>query len=118
MLKGDMVLEYMQAGKREEQIIREGELLVMPAFTPHSPHRPADTWGLVVEIKRTPDQTEALLWFCERCHAQLHAVTMHVADIETELKAAIEQFDATVELRTCRQCGDVQPEKPEVPRKP
>ena len=91
MLKGDMVLEYMPEGKRQEQIIREGGPLVMPAFTPHSPHRPADTWGLVVEIKRTPKQTEALLWFCERCHAQLHAVTMHVADIETELKAAIEQ---------------------------
>jgi 3-hydroxyanthranilate 3,4-dioxygenase len=72
----------------------------------------------VVEVKRPPEQTEALLWFCECCHAQLHAVTMHVADIETELKAAIEQFDATVELRTCRHCGYVQPEKPEVPQKP
>jgi 3-hydroxyanthranilate 3,4-dioxygenase len=118
MLKGDMVLEYMQEGKRQKQIIREGELLSVPAFTLHSPHRPGDTWGLVVEIKRTAEQTEALLWFCERCHAQVHAVTMHVADIEQELKAAIEQFDATVELRTCPQCGYVQPEKPEVPQKP
>jgi 3-hydroxyanthranilate 3,4-dioxygenase len=118
MLKGDMVLEYIQEGKRQEQIIREGELLLVPAFTPHSPHRPPDTWGLVVEIKRTVDQTEALLWFCERCTAQLHAVTMHVAHIETELKAAIEQFDTTVELRTCHQCGYVQPEKPAVPQKP
>ena len=98
MLKGDMVLEFMQEGKRQEQIIREGELLLVPAFTPHSPHRPADTWGLVVEIKRTPEQTEALLWLCERCNAQLHAVTMHVADIEHELKTAIEAFDASDEL--------------------
>jgi 3-hydroxyanthranilate 3,4-dioxygenase len=72
----------------------------------------------VVEVKRTPEQTESLLWFCERCHAPLHAVTMHVADIETELRAAIEQFDATVALRTCRQCGYVHPERPEVPHKP
>jgi 3-hydroxyanthranilate 3,4-dioxygenase len=116
MLKGDMVLEYMQDGKRQAQVIREGELLLMPALTPHSPHRPADTWGLVVEIKRTPNQTESLLWFCDCCNAQLHEVTMHVADIEVELKAAIEGFDASVELRTCRQCGLVQSEKPAVPQ--
>lgn len=118
MLTGDMILEYIEEGKRRKQVIREGELLLVPAFTPHSPHRPADTWGLVVEIKRQPDQTESLLWFCDRCDAQLHAVTMHVADIEKELKAAIEHFDSSVELRICRTCGHVQPEKPPVPQRP
>jgi hypothetical protein len=42
---------------------------------------------------------------------------MHVADIEGELRAAIERFDASVELRTCRRCGPVQPEPSPVPRK-
>ena len=49
MLKGDMVLESMRGGTRQRQVIREGELLLVPAFTPHSPHRPPDTWGLVIE---------------------------------------------------------------------
>jgi 3-hydroxyanthranilate 3,4-dioxygenase len=118
MLKGDMVLEYMEGGTRREQVIRQGELLLVPALVPHSPHRPADTWGLVVEVKRTPDRSESLLWFCDRCDARLHAVTMHVADIETELKAAIEHFDTSPELRTCRACGHVQPDKPRVPQRP
>jgi 3-hydroxyanthranilate 3,4-dioxygenase len=118
MLRGDMVLEYIQDGRRRDQVVREGELLLVPALTPHAPHRPADTWGLVVEVKRRLDQTESLLWYCDRCAAQLHAVTMHVADIETELKAAIERFDASKELRTCRKCGHVQPERPPVPRAP
>ena len=118
MLKGDMVLEYMENGHRRDQVIREGELLLVPAFTPHSPHRPADTWGLVVEVKRRPDQTESLSWHCDRCDVQLHTVTMHVADIEKELRAAIEQFDASAELRTCMNCGHVQPERPPVPRIP
>jgi 3-hydroxyanthranilate 3,4-dioxygenase len=118
MLRGDMVLEYMQEGRRRQQVIREGGLLLVPALTPHSPHRPADTWGLVVEVKRRPDQTESLLWFCERCDARLHEVTMHVADIERELKAAIEQFDASPALRTCAACGHVQPETPPVPSAP
>lgn len=109
MLKGDMVLEYMQDDRRHHQTIREGELLLVPASTPHSPHRPADSWGLVVEVKRRPEQMESLLWFCERCDAQLHEVTLHVADIEKDLRAAIEQFDSSRELRTCRRCGHVQP---------
>jgi 3-hydroxyanthranilate 3,4-dioxygenase len=68
----------------------------------------------VIEIKRHPDQTESLLWLCERCDARLHEVTMHVAnietDIETELKAAIQSFDANVDLRTCHACGHIQPD--------
>jgi 3-hydroxyanthranilate 3,4-dioxygenase len=115
MLKGDMDLEYMQDGQRRHQTIREGELLLVPALTPHSPHRPADTWGLVVEVKRGPEQTESLRWFCDRCDGLLHEVTTHVADIEGELKAAIQRFDASRELRTCRRCGYVQPEQPPVP---
>jgi 3-hydroxyanthranilate 3,4-dioxygenase len=111
MLKGDMDLEYIENGARCHQTIREGELFLVPALTPHSPHRPADTWGLVIEIKRRPDQIESLRWYCERCDGLLHEVTMHVADIERELKAAIEGFDASPELRTCRRCGHIQPEQ-------
>ena len=118
MLKGDMVLEYMQEGRRESQVIREGGLLLVPALTPHAPHRPADTWGLVVEVKRQPGQTESLVWFCEQCDAKLHEVTMHVGDIEKDLKAAIERFDASLELRTCRRCGHLQPDRPPVPQPP
>ena len=118
MLKGDMVLEYMQEGRRASQIIREGGLLLVPAFTPHAPHRPADTWGLVVEVKRQPGQTESLVWFCAQCDAKLHEVTMHVGDIEKDLKAAIECFDASLELRTCGRCGYVQPDTPPVPQPP
>jgi 3-hydroxyanthranilate 3,4-dioxygenase len=99
-------------------VIREGGLLLVPGLTPHSPHRPADTWGLVVEVKRSPEQTESLLWFCERCNALLHEVTMHVADIEGQLKAAIDAFDARRDLRTCRACGHVQPDRAPVPQAP
>jgi 3-hydroxyanthranilate 3,4-dioxygenase len=118
MLRGDMTLEYIEDGGRREQVIREGEVLLVPALTPHSPHRPPGSWGLVVEIKRRPEQSESLLWFCERCDAPLHEVTMHVADIEGELKSAIQHFDDSPELRTCRGCGHVQPERAPVPAPP
>jgi 3-hydroxyanthranilate 3,4-dioxygenase len=115
MLKGAMTLETLEDGKRRSRAIREGEMCLVPALTPHSPHRPADTWGLVIEVKRVPSQTESLLWLCDQCDARLHEVTMHVADIEKELKRAIETFDASVALRTCKQCGHVQPERAPAP---
>jgi 3-hydroxyanthranilate 3,4-dioxygenase len=115
MLKGAMVLETLEDGARRSRTIREGEMCLVPALTPHSPHRPADTWGLVIEVKRVATQTESLLWRCDTCDATLHEVTMHVADIETELKTAIERFDASVELRTCKRCGQVQPERAPTP---
>jgi 3-hydroxyanthranilate 3,4-dioxygenase len=118
MLRGDMVLEYIDGGARRTQVIREGELMLVPARTPHAPHRPADTWGLVVEIKRTPEEQESLRWYCDRCDALIHEVTMHVADIERELARAIDAFDANIGLRTCRACGYVQPERPPVPQHP
>ena len=115
MLKGAMTLETLEDGTRRSRVIREGEMCLVPALTPHSPHRPADTWGLVIEIKRTATQTESLLWLCDRCDTEVHRVTMHVADIEQQLKTAIERFDGSVDARTCRACGHVQPERAPVP---
>ena len=115
MLKGAMTLETLENGRRCSRTIREGEMCLVPALTPHSPHRPADTWGLVVEVKRAPSQTESLLWLCDKCDAKVHEVTMHVADIETQLKSAIERFDTSVELRTCATCGHVQPDRAPTP---
>ena len=60
-------------------------------------------------MKRAPTQTESLVWLCDQCDATLHTITLHVADIEKELKRAIEDFDASVTLRTCKRCGHVQP---------
>jgi 3-hydroxyanthranilate 3,4-dioxygenase len=119
MLRGAMTLEYIdEGGRRQDAIIREGELLLVPAHTPHSPHRPADTWGLVIEIKRGAGDEESLLWFCERCNAELHRVTMSAMDLERDLRAAIEAFDASVAHRTCARCGHVQPDQAPLPSPP
>jgi len=116
MLRGTMTLEYIdEEGKRQNVVIREGEMLLVPAHTPHSPHRPADTWGLVIEIKRGPADSESLLWYCERCDAVVHRTTMSAMDIERDVRAAIEAFDGSPATRTCRQCGHVQAERAPLP---
>ena len=119
MLRGDMTLEYTdKGGRRQTVIIREGEMLLVPAHTPHSPHRSPDTWGLVIEIKRGAADEESLLWYCERCNAELHRLTLSAMDIERDLRAAIEAFDASVELRTCRTCNHIQPNQAPLPEPP
>jgi len=71
-----------------EQVNPRGrECCLLPALVPHSPHRPPDTWGPGGRDQAAgPRQTESLLWYCDRCDRLLHQVTMHVADIERELK--------------------------------
>jgi 3-hydroxyanthranilate 3,4-dioxygenase len=90
-------------------------MCLVPALTPHIPHRPADTWGLVIEVKRTGAQTEGFLWLCAKCDARLHEVMLHVADIEKGLRDILQAFDASVDLRTCKRCGHVQPDRAPAP---
>jgi len=109
-LEGDMVLEYIDAnGKRQRETIREGDVLLLPANTPHSPQRPANTVGLVVEPVRRPDEPERYAWYCERCDGKLYELARSEGDLLADLRQAAERFNASEALRTCKACGFVQP---------
>src|SRR5262245_28959451 len=109
-LEGDITVEFIDVGgRRQTARVREGEVLLCPAGTPHCPVRPPDTWGLVIERKRRPDELDRLAWFCQGCQGKLHEVAFSCADIETQLKEVIERFNASEDRRTCRQCGAVLP---------
>ena len=107
-LQGDITVRCREAGGRMREVpVREGEAMLVRAGTPHCPIRPAGTWGLVVERKRRADELDALAWFCEGCGARLHEEHFACADIERQLKAIIERFNASTALRTCKACGAV-----------
>ncbi|MBI4012960.1 MAG: 3-hydroxyanthranilate 3,4-dioxygenase [Candidatus Rokubacteria bacterium] len=109
-LQGDITVEYIDPdGRRQAARVREGEVMLCPAGTPHCPVRPPDTWGLVIERKRRADELDRLAWFCERCQGMLHEAAFPCEDIERQLKEAIERFNANETLRTCRRCGAVLP---------
>ena len=65
-LKGDINLRVIENGKPKDMPIREGEILLLPAHTRHSPQRPADTVGLVIERIRRPGEMDAFEWYCEK----------------------------------------------------
>src|SRR3981189_65919 len=61
-LEGDINLRVLQDGKPEDIPIREGEIFPLPPKVPHSPQRPPDTVGLVLERRRLEHEKDTFLW--------------------------------------------------------
>src|SRR2546428_12883911 len=102
-LKGDITVRCIDAdGKPRDIPVREGEVMLCRAGTPHCPIRPPDTWGLVIERKRRPDELDRLAWVCERCGGQLHEATVSCTNIEAELRAVIQRVTPSAALRACQ----------------
>ncbi len=109
-LRGDVRVDIIDDdGVRHERRIREGDVMLVPGGTPHAPMRPADSWGLVVERPRTPEEVDELHWYCDCCSALVHREVFHLDDIETELRAALDRVNGDERLRTCGECGCVVP---------
>ena len=106
-VEGDIVVRIIEDGKIRDVPIREGEMFLLPPLIPHSPQRPANTVGLVIERRRVEGEHDHLRWFCEKCGKELHDAEFHLEDLGKQLKPIIETFYATEQQRTCRHCGHV-----------
>ncbi len=107
-LKGDITLKIIHPdGKPEVISIKEGDMFLLPPRIPHSPQRPANTVGLVLERYRNKGETDQLMWFCENCAHKLHEATFEMTDIVNQLPPVIKHFMDSEELRTCEKCGTV-----------
>jgi 3-hydroxyanthranilate 3,4-dioxygenase len=108
-LEGEMVLKVQENGGARDIVIRAGEMFYLPPRVPHSPQRSAGGIGLVVERKRLPQEKDGLLWFCEQCNHPLYSEFFELENIETQFGAVFERFYRSTELRTCGDCGHVNP---------
>jgi 3-hydroxyanthranilate 3,4-dioxygenase len=106
-VEGNMVLKVMEDGQPRDIAIRQGDIFLLPAKVPHSPRRPAQTVGLVVEQPRCSTEDHHLRWYCRACNAIVYDEAFQPADIGKQLKAIIEKFNASTALRTCKECGTV-----------
>ena len=100
----------IQDGKVVTYEIKEGEIFLLPARVPHSPQRPANTVGLVIERMRKPDELDYCMWYCEKCNHELHKKPFHLGDIVEQLPKILKEYYATPELVTCDKCGAVMEE--------
>src|ERR1035438_9288818 len=64
-LKGNISLRIMETpGKPPLEIpIKEGEIFLLPKHLRHSPRRPAETIGVVVEVPRPEGSLDAFEWY-------------------------------------------------------
>jgi len=107
-LEGDIQVKIIHPDGTPETIdIREGEMFLLPARVPHSPQRPANTIGLVIERTRKPEEIDKLIWFCESCNNMLHEASFEMKDIVNQLPVAMNAFMGDQGLRTCAKCGAV-----------
>ncbi len=100
-VKGTIRVDLMVDGERQKHLVREGEMLLVPAGVPHAPMRPADSWGLVIEQPRPPDKIDELVWFCDECGCEIHRRSFHMSNIEVELAEILTEVNADEEARTC-----------------
>jgi len=106
-IEGDITVRVMEDGKPRDIPIKEGEIFLLPPHVPHSPQRPANTIGLVVERQRREGELDHLRWYCEQCGEVLHDAEFKLEDLGTQLEPIIENYYATESLRTCKSCGAV-----------
>ncbi len=91
-LEGDITVKIIDDGTPRDIHIRQGDVFLLPGNTPHSPQRPANTVGLVIERKREPKELDAFQWYCEHCGTKLYEESLPLKDIVTELPPHFERF--------------------------
>jgi len=80
-LKGDIKVRVREGERIVDHIVREGETFFIPPNVPHSPQRPPDTIGVVVERRRPPGEMEHVIFYCENCGALVEDIHFDCADI-------------------------------------
>jgi 3-hydroxyanthranilate 3,4-dioxygenase len=108
-VEGQMVLKTVQDGEFVDIPIGEGEIFLLPSNLPHSPRRPANTVGLVIERTRRAGERDGFQWYCENCATKLYEEFVEVTNIETQLPPVFDRFFGNVANRTCKTCGTVMP---------
>ena len=127
-LKGAIKVRIREGERMVDHIVREGETFFIPPNVPHSPQRPADTIGVVVERRRPPGEKEHVIFYCENCGALVEDIHFDCADIVehfgaagpvtevaqgtrkdigAQIKSMLQQFNLNESLRTCKECKTV-----------
>ena len=106
-LEGDIFLRIMNSEGRIEEIpIREGDIFMLPAKTPHSPQRSAGSLGMVIEKTRTGTEIDGLQWYCAKCHSKLYEEFFTLTNIEKQFAAVFERYFNS-EFVKCKKCQHV-----------
>lgn len=107
-IEGDITVRIQHEGKAKDIHIKQGEMFLLPANTPHSPMRGENTVGLVIErVRKGTEMVDGLFWFCDNCNHPLHNYRFKLSNIENDFIPRFKEFYGSKDLRTCKSCGNV-----------
>ena len=106
-LEGNITLKVIVDEQHEDLTIHAGDIFLLPPNTPHSPRRPANSVGLVIERQRREGEQDGFQWYCENCGHKLHEEFLPVTNLETQLPPIFERFYN--QHATCKNCGTAYP---------
>lgn len=106
-IEGDVLVKIQEDGKSVDVPIKEGEIFLLPPRIPHSPIRPANTVGLVIERKRRDGELDGLQWYCDQCNTQLFDERFPLVNIMEDFQKVFKKYYGNEENRTCKSCGHV-----------
>ncbi|MGE0173009.1 MAG: 3-hydroxyanthranilate 3,4-dioxygenase [Oligoflexales bacterium] len=104
-LEGNVTLRVVENGKFKNFPLNEGEIFLLPPKVPHSPQRPANTVGLVVERKRREGELDGFRWYCDDCASVLWEKFVPMTHIVTQLPQIFQEFYSNSSYTTCKKCG-------------
>jgi 3-hydroxyanthranilate 3,4-dioxygenase len=103
-LRGDVTIRIQDEGKVRDIPLREGDMFLLPANVRHSPQRPADTIGMIIELPRKKGVTEAFEWYCDRCNHLLHRAEVDMGSLD-DMPAVFNRYYGNSALHACKACG-------------
>ena len=104
-VEGDMTLRLLESGKPRDMGISAGEIFLLPPLVPHSPQRPKDSVGLVIERRRLPHERDGFIWICDACNERLYEEFFHLTNIVTQLAPVFDRYYADPQHLICKHCG-------------
>jgi len=111
-LKGDIVLRIQENGEKRDLPLREGDVLLLPPHVRHSPQRPADSVGLVIERVRRKGEIDAFEWYCQKCNTLVHRREVQLESLVDDLPPVFDEYYGDSALRVCPSCGHDNPGRP------
>jgi len=106
-IEGDIIVKTQQDGEMVTYEIKEGEMFLLPPTIPHSPVRPENSIGLVIERKRSDNHKDGLMWFSETANELLYEEYFQLTDVEKDFFPVFKRFYSNEKLRTCPKTGEI-----------
>ncbi len=109
-IEGDIVVKIIEDGEKRDIHIKQGDIFLLPPRVPHSPQRPANTIGLVIERMRAATEQDGCMWFCDNCGEKVYDEYFHLdkpSDIVAKLRGVMEKYNNAENLRRCKKCNTV-----------